>query len=199
MISLGVFAKPPLPGRVKTRLIPDIGAAGAARVYRHCLQHNLDMARKSGLDYQLFLSEPSSDPMFDDLDYELQKGDDLGDRMLNAFKSMLQRSPAGAMIIGSDCLDMTERHLQVAAQSLAHHQLVLLPAFDGGYALIGCQQIDAALFDNLSWSTERVYQQTLDNAQRLNYSVDSLNPVRDIDRLQDLEHYPELLALIASG
>ena len=105
----------------------------------------------------------------------------------------------GALLIGTDCLDLTSMHLQAAARALADHELVLLPALDGGYALIGCREIDPALFDGLKWSTERVYAQTLANARRLNFRVKTLEPVRDIDRLEDLEHYPELIALIASG
>jgi hypothetical protein len=82
---------------------------------------------------------------------------------------------------------------------LADHELVLLPAFDGGYALIGCTTIDSSLFRNLHWGGDRVYRQTVANAQKLNYRVGSLESVRDIDTLQDLEHYPDLLALIASS
>ena len=90
-------------------------------------------------------------------------------------------------------------HLQAAAQSLSDHELVLLPAIDGGYALIGCTAIDPALFDSLRWSSDQVYRQTVANARKLNYRVRSLESVRDIDTLQDLENYPELLALITSS
>lgn len=199
MIAVGIFAKPPLPGVVKTRLIPDIGADKAARVYRYCLEYTLAVVRQSGLDYQLFVSEDCDDPLFQDEEYNLQKGDDLGARMFHAFQDLLQRGADGALIIGTDCLDLTSMHLQEAATSLADHELVLLPAFDGGYALIGCSEIDPALFDKLRWSTDQVYRQTLTNARYLNYRVKSLETVRDIDRLQDLENYPELLTLVASS
>jgi hypothetical protein len=199
MIAVGIFAKPPLPGSVKTRLIPDIGAVKAASVYRYCLEYTLAVVRQSGLDYQLFISEASDDPLFQDEEYSLQKGDDLGARMLNAFQDLLRRGSDGAMIIGTDCLDITSMHLQAAARSLSDHELVLLPAIDGGYALIGCREIDPDLFSKLRWSTDQVYIQTVINARRLNYRVDTLESVRDIDSLQDLEHYPELLALIASS
>jgi rSAM/selenodomain-associated transferase 1 len=199
MISVGIFAKPPLPGMVKTRLIPDIGAGKAARVYRYCLEYTLAVVRQSGLDYQLFLSDDSDDPLFQGEAYSLQRGDDLGMRMYHAFRELLEQGTDGALIIGTDCLDLTSMHLQDAARSLADHELVLLPALDGGYALIGCSRIDAALFKQLRWSSDQVYRQTLANAGKLNYRVDSLESVRDIDTLQDLEHYPELLALITSS
>ena len=199
MISVGIFAKPPIPGRVKTRLIPDIGAAKAARVYRYCLEYTLAVVKQSGLDYQLFISEVSDDPIFQQEDYSLQKGEDLGARMFHAFQDLLTTGTDGALIIGTDCLDLTRMHLQLAAQSLSDHELVLIPALDGGYALIGCTTIDPSLFEKTRWSTDQVYRQTMANAKRLNYRSRSLEPVRDIDSLQDLEHYPELLALIASS
>ena len=199
MIGLGVFAKPPLAGLVKTRLIPAIGADKAARVYRHCLQHALELARHSGLDYQLFLSQPSDDAMFDAESLRLQKNGDLGRRMACAMHDLLGSNPGGAIIIGSDCLDMSLVHLRAAARALASHELVLLPALDGGFALIGCSRDEPALFARVDWGSGRVLRQTLANADRLGYRVSLLETVRDIDTLEDLEHYPELLALVASS
>jgi len=199
MIAVGIFAKPPYPGSVKTRLIPDIGAAKAASVYRYCLEYTLQVVRASGLEYQLFLSETCDDALFQQEEHRLQKGDDLGQRMYHAFQELLDTASDGALIIGTDCLDLTPMHLQDAARSLADHELVLIPALDGGYALIGCTTIEPGLFRDLRWSTDKVYRQTVTNAQRLNYRVASLETLRDIDTLQDLEHYPELLALIASS
>jgi len=199
MISVGIFAKPPSPGLVKTRLIPDIGADKAARVYRYCLEYTLEVARESGLDFQLYLSEVCDDELLQDEEHFVQKGSDLGTRMFNAIKDMLVMSTDGAIIIGSDCLDICSEHLLQAARALADHELVLLPAFDGGYALIACSDIDPGLFHNVSWSSDQVLKQTLANAKRLNYRVSLLETVRDIDTLHDLEQYPELLALIASS
>ena len=199
MIPVGVFAKPPLPGLVKTRLMADIGAAKAARVYRYCLDHALDVARNSGLDYTVYLSQESDDAPFNEERYRLQKGADLGTRMLNALADMLDDGPRAAMIIGSDCLDLEANRLQQAAQALANHELVMIPAADGGFALIGCCEANPALFRSVDWSSGQVLEQTLANARRLDYRVSLLQTVRDIDTLQDLEHYPELLSLIASS
>ncbi len=199
MISLGIFAKPPYPGAVKTRLIPDIGASKAARVYRYCLEYTLEVARQSGLDYQLYLSDVCDDALFQDEEHSVQKGSDLGTRMFNALKDLLETGTDGALIIGSDSLDITAWHLHQAAQALSDHELVFLPALDGGYALIGCTQINPELFREVRWSSDEVLEQTVSNARNLGYRVDLLETVRDIDTLQDLEHYPELLALIASS
>lgn len=199
MISVGIFTKPPLPGLVKTRLIPDIGANKAAEVYRYCLEYTLAVTQRSGLDYRLYLSQSCDDALIQEQDYSLQKGPDLGTRMLNALLDMLKTSEDGAIIIGSDCLDLNAIHIQRAAEALADHELVLVPALDGGYALIGCSRIDPALFQRVRWSTDQVLEQTLANAEQLNYRVALLETLRDVDTLQDLEHYPELLALIASS
>lgn len=199
MIPVGIFAKPPLPGLVKTRLIPEIGPNQAARIYRYCLEYTLELARHSGLDYQLYLSEESDDQLFQHEQYSIQKGAGLGARMLQALGDLVRGNPDGAIIIGSDCLDIQIGHLQAAAQALANHELVLLPAIDGGYALIGCSKPDPALFDGVTWSSERVLEQTVANAEKLNYRISLLETVRDIDTLQDLELYPELLALITSN
>ena len=199
MIKIGIFAKPPKPGQVKTRLIPDLGADKATAVYRYCLEYALAVVRQSGLEYQLFLTDDSDDPLFQGEAYRLQKGADLGERMFNGLRSLLAPDTQGAIIIGTDCLDLTRMHLQAAAARLANHELVLLPAFDGGYTLIGCSEIDPALFANVRWSTDQVCRQTLANAKDLGYRSHSLETVRDIDTLQDLEHYPELLTLVTSS
>jgi hypothetical protein len=199
LITVGIFARPPLPGTVKTRLIPDIGAHKATLVYRYCLEYTLAVVRQSGLDYQLFLTAESDDALFEGEPYRLQKGADLGERMQHGLQDLLERDSDGALIIGTDCLDLTSMHLLKAARALADHELVLLPAIDGGYALIGCSATDSTLFKSVRWSSDRVYRQTLANAEKLNYRVSSLESVRDIDTLQDLEHYPELLALVTSS
>ena len=199
MIPVGIFAKPPLPGLVKTRLMADIGAAKATRVYRYCLGYALDVASHSGLDYTVYLSQESDEDPFNEEQYRLQKGKDLGERMLNALQDMLDDGASAAIIIGSDCLDLGAERLQQAAQALASHELVLIPALDGGFALIGCREADPELFRRVHWGSSQVLEQTLANARRLRYRVSLLKSVRDIDTLQDLEHYPELLALIASS
>jgi len=199
MITVGIFAKPPCPGLVKTRLIPDIGADKAARVYRFCLEYTLEVARESGLEFQLYLSDVCDDELLQDEAYSVQKGHDLGTRMFNATRDLLVRNLDGTIIIGSDCLDISAGHLRQAARALANYELVLLPALDGGYALIGCTKVDPGLFRDISWSSDQVLKQTLANAEKLDYRVSMLETVRDIDTLQDLEQYPELLALIASS
>ena len=199
MPLIQVFAKPPVEGKVKTRLIPSLGAKKATRVYYYCLQHTLGMVRRSGYPYQIWLSEDSQDPEFEGEPYQLQQGGDLGARMLHAIDSQLQKSSPldnKVLLIGTDCLDLTEAHLQQAIEVLSSHELVLLPACDGGFALIGSRLIEAQLFSGVKWSSGEVLNQTVKNAQSLNYQVSILETVRDVDTLEDVDHYPELLSLI---
>ena len=196
MIEIGIFAKPPQAGKVKTRLIPDIGAEAATAVYRHCLRHALDTVATAQMAHRVFLSEPSDDPVFSGFRITLQRGDDLGQRMYNAITDLLDAGAAGAILIGTDCMDLCSGHLQAAARALTDHDLVLLPALDGGYALIGCRRIAPELFTDVQWSSAGVRTRTLANAENMNYRIEQLETVRDIDTLQDLEHYPELAALV---
>jgi len=196
-----LFAKPPVKGKVKTRLIPELGESAATNIYRHCLNYTLGLVRQSGIDYQLWLSEESQDSIFQGQPYSLQQGTGLGSRMLTAIKSQLDQKVtenSGVILIGSDCLDLTPAHLQQAIDALRYHDMVLLPTFDGGYALIGCRRIDTELFANVKWGGSMVLQKTLENAKSLDYRVSLLETVRDIDRLQDVNHYAELKSLITN-
>ena len=199
MAIVQIFAKPPVAGKVKTRLIADLGKTTATDIYRYCLHYTLNLVRQSGLEYQLWLSEDSTDPVFDGVDYRLQQGSDLGLRMLQAIGSQLQQQggdTAKVILIGSDCLDITIDHLRQAIEALNHSDIVLQPALDGGYALIACRKIDARLFSDVIWGCDRVFEQTLKNAKDLDYRVTILETVRDIDTLQDVNHYAELKSLI---
>lgn len=200
MTLIQIFAKPPVAGKVKTRLIPDLGESVATEIYRYCLNYTLNMARQSGFDYQIWLSEASSDPIFQGEAYRLQQGANLGSRMLQTISSQLQQATSDmpkVILIGSDCLDIASHHLQQAAEALGSHDIALLPALDGGYALIGCRKIEAQLFADVEWGTGSVFEQTLKNAKFLNYRVSILETVRDIDTLQDVNHYAELKPLIS--
>ena len=197
MAIIQVFAKPPVAGKVKTRLIAELGEKVATDIYRFCLDYSLDMVRRSGYEYQIWLSEDSSDEIFRGEAYNLQQGADLGSRMLQAISSQLQpNDSAKVVLIGSDCLDITFSHLQQALEALDNNDIVLLPALDGGYALIACRKVDARLFAEVKWSSSQVLEQTLKNARNLNYSVKILETVRDIDTLLDVNHYAELKSLI---
>jgi rSAM/selenodomain-associated transferase 2/rSAM/selenodomain-associated transferase 1 len=195
-----IFAKPPVEGSVKTRLIPDIGGDNATRVFRHCLGYALNLLRGSHCDYQIWLSEDTQDGIFQQEPYRLQQGIGLGDRMLFALETALSDKPNNKVIlIGSDCLDLKQSHFDQTIAALDTNDIVLLPTFDGGFALIGCRVIDSLLFNHVEWSSSRVLEQTINNARLLNYQVHLLEMVRDIDTMADLGHYPDLLSIVDQG
>ena len=200
MALIQIFAKPPVEGSVKTRLIADLGVSVATDIYRYCLGYTLNLVRHSGFDYQIWLSEDSSDAIFQGEAYRLQRGTGLGSRMLQAIDESLERSESGfkkVILIGSDCLDITVDHFRQAIDALGNHDIVLLPTLDGGFALIACRKIDSQLFSGVEWGGSRVFEQTLHNARTLDYRVSILETIRDIDTLQDVNHYAELKSLVS--
>jgi len=194
---LQLFAKPPLPGKVKTRLIPDIGIECATAVYRHCLQSNIELLKQSPFDIELWLTDESDDSLFDGLSVRYQQGPDLGARMLYALRDALQHDFHKVILIGADCLDLSDRLLRRVCDNLQQHELVLIPAHDGGYVLIGlCARVAPELFEDIRWSSDQVLKQTLERAMRLGLDTRVMNPLRDIDRVHDLQHYPQLTQLL---
>jgi len=194
---LQLFAKPPIEGQVKTRLIPAIGAAKATAVYRHCLAANIRLLKKTGFDYQIWLTEPSDDELFHHQPIAYQQGPDLGARMLHALQQALASEYDKVILIGSDCLDLSSNILHRVCDKLAQHELVLIPALDGGYVLIAARHsIHQTLFDAIDWSSEYVLTQTLERAMRAGIDTLVLNPLRDIDRVEDLQHYASLTELL---
>ncbi len=118
-----------------------------------------------------------------------QVGEDLGSRMKNAFQFAFERGAKRVIIIGSDCPGITTELLQTALTALLDHEVVVGPALDGGYYLLGMQDFYPSLFDEIAWSTEQVAAQTLAAAQQLGLSVAQLPALSDVDYLEDWLHY----------
>ncbi len=187
-IRLSIFARLPVPGQVKTRLIPALGAEGAARLYARLLADTVLAARESGLDFELRVTggEPA---LFHavygaDLSVVPQGEGDLGQRMA--------RVEAPGLIIGSDCPAMSAALLQAAASALDDRDVVLGPAADGGYYLVGFNRPMPFLFDAMEWSTARVLSETLARLARRRIGPAILPELADIDTAEDLAAWPEL-------
>jgi uncharacterized protein len=131
-----------------------------------------------------------------DVDYCVQPEGDLGDRMASVFKSVLSKGYRAAVIVGTDCPDLNTTLLAQSFSALAQNDLVLGPAIDGGYYLIGLPREAPELFAEIAWSTGEVLEQTLAIAQRLNLTPFLLPCLTDIDVPQDLEH-PSVQALLS--
>ena len=191
-----LFAKAPVAGRVKTRLMAEIGAEKSLQVYLHCLRHNLSLLQNSEMDYEVWLDNTSDHELFNKVQPKWQQGNNLGEKMHHAMNQALsdaQHRFNQVILIGSDCLDITPVLLQKVVQQLARYPLVIIPAWDGGYVLIAaCQSINPEVFQHVDWGTDRVLNQTLDNCRSIGQQPYLFNPLRDIDHVKDMQHYAAL-------
>jgi uncharacterized protein len=193
-----VFAKAPVPGSAKTRLIPALGAEGAATLAARLLDHALAQCRAAACDgdgLELCVTPNTSHPAFraaaerGDLRLTLQHGGDLGERMHGAFHRVLATAPR-AVLIGTDAPGLVPSVLRAASAALNTADAVFVPALDGGYALVGLRQPQPALFTDMPWSTASVMAATRDRARAAGLRWVELPPVADIDEPSDLVHLP---------
>jgi rSAM/selenodomain-associated transferase 1 len=205
-----VFAKAPLPGRAKTRLIPKLGVAGAARLHARLIARTLRTARAARFSVVELHVTPSRThalfafygKTFRIKKIERQRGSDLGERMHDALASALRRYRA-AILIGTDCPVLTAADLRRAARLLrGGYDAVLAPAEDGGYALIGVGKGSAALFSALfrgiAWGGPDVYAETVKRLAAAGYRWRALRTVWDLDRPADLQRFASLRLRLAS-
>lgn len=191
-----VFAKAPLPGQVKTRLIPALGAAGAAQLARQMLDHTLQQTQLAGIGPVELCASPSitaSDwagyPLPHGVETSEQGEGDLGARMARACRQALTRNPR-VLLIGTDCPGLTALRLRTAAAALDCHAAVIHPALDGGYPLLGLRTFHPSLFTDMPWSTAAVAELTIVRMQTLEWSVWVGDELADIDEPADLVHLP---------
>ncbi len=194
--SLIIFAKSPVAGQVKTRLIPSIGREKATNLYRELLARTLDTAVKTQFtDIQLWISGNIRHRYFsgfknrNNFKFYQQEGKDLGQRMFNAFDSVLKKHPY-AILIGSDCPSLLNSDLKRAMTLLKNgKELVLGPAKDGGYYLIGLRKNNFKLFSEIKWGGESVFSETYSRAKKMKLDIELLSEKRDVDRASDLYSY----------
>jgi rSAM/selenodomain-associated transferase 1 len=186
--ALIVFARPPVPGQVKTRLAAGIGPHRALEVYRRLLNQTMDLLLAwAGPRYLYHASSTMPLPYWPPMQctHRLQQGTDLGARMQVAMAEVLA-DHVQALIIGTDCPGLSQDLVSEAARQLVCHDMVLGPAVDGGYYLLGIKKPAAVLFEDMPWSTDQVAALTLARAARLGYVCHQLPVLRDIDTEADL-------------
>ena len=187
-----VFAKAPVAGKVKTRLIPRLGAEGAARLAKAMLEQALAEAAAAAVGPVELCTDPSpSDPLWDSIRDQAdqlspQGPGDLGQRLDRAARRCLQAGEK-ILLIGSDCPELDRLRLREAAARLEDHMAVIHPAADGGYALLGLKAYDASLFAEIAWSTDRVAADTIDRIRRLGWPMHIAETLHDVDEPADLE------------
>ena len=190
-----VFVKSPTPGDVKTRLIPHLTGQEAAELYKCFVTDILRTTQKLGTDVRLHVAYqphprasdlswvdlPNTPPMF------RQEGKSLGERLVHAFGLAFGRGAQHVVIIGSDSPALPKAHLDHAFSALNDADVVLGPATDGGYYLIGLSRPCLRLFDDVSWSGDQVFEKTAQNAQVQGYKLKVLPMHFDIDTFDDLK------------
>ena len=198
MTTLVIFAKAPQPGSVKTRLIPALGAEGAAALARRMLDHAIDHALGAGVGpVELCMSPAPGDLAWRgvylpaDVRCTAQDEGDLGQRMASAVQRVTTCHGQPVLLMGSDCPALTSQEISRAAGQLQGHDAVLIPAVDGGYALIGLKSPCPALFTDMRWSTSVVCAETLRRAATLGLTVWQGPLLHDIDEPADLALLPE--------
>ncbi|MDH5436191.1 MAG: TIGR04282 family arsenosugar biosynthesis glycosyltransferase [Gammaproteobacteria bacterium] len=192
---LMIFAKAPVAGEVKTRMIPALTPVQAAELQHHFILDTLQKSTQNNLaTVELWCSPDTNHSVFKHcanqfpVSLHTQIGDDLGERMENAFSSGLTSSD-WTIIIGTDCPSLSIDDLDKAMHKLEHgYQAVIQPARDGGYVLIGLTQNSSTLFTNIDWGTSQVFTQTRERLDKLGWRYVVLEERQDIDRPVDLKY-----------
>lgn len=192
--GLIIFIKNPVPGKVKTRVAEDLGNEKALEIYRELCLITRKVAQKfEGKLYVFYSDEILRNDEWQDSIYQKyeQVGQDLGERMADAFSKLLPLHDI-LILIGSDCPYLSSEDLGKASMQLQHMDCVLGPAEDGGYYLIGLRKMIPELFVNKSWSSRKLYSETIQTLKEVGASVFSLHTLSDIDYATDWEAYKKM-------
>lgn len=201
-----VFARAPLEGRVKTRLSPELDSGRILKLYKCFVTDTLNMLKQTGRPLCLCFDPPDAENIMrdwlgDDIAFQAQDGNNLGEKMANAFAAAFASGVESAVLIGTDAPDLSTKIIVRAFSALTDHDAVIGPAADGGYYLIGFRSdtFRHAVFETIPWSTASVYAATLARLSAYGASVYRLPEWRDIDHYADLCALARLLALNESS
>ena len=190
-LAVAVMAKAPLPGLAKTRLIPALGAEGAAALAQRLLDHAVAQAVAAAVGpVTLWCTPEETHPSFHALRLRhgiklaQQQGADLGQRMHHIF----EQATGPLLLMGTDLPGLNAEMIREAAMRLGDHDAVFVPAVDGGYGLVGLHRPCASLFENMRWSTPQVMAQTRARLARAGLRHSELPALQDIDEPDDLIH-----------
>ncbi|WP_055447716.1 TIGR04282 family arsenosugar biosynthesis glycosyltransferase [Lacinutrix mariniflava] len=183
------FTRNPELGKVKSRLAKRIGEASALEVYKFLLEHTKNVLSKLDCDRAVYYSvKIRENDIWDSEVFSKHKqfGDDLGERMKNAFENGFKKGYEKIIIVGSDLYDLNTEIINQAFKQLDTNDNVIGPAEDGGYYLLGMKTLNPSVFDIENWGTETVYKQTISKLTSSLYVLETLN---DIDYVEDLKPY----------
>lgn len=192
--TVAIFAKAPVAGFAKTRLIPRLGPEGAARLQADLILRTIHTALDAAIGpVQLWCAPACTHPAFADLarrypiNLREQTTGSLGDRMHGAFLAEAGDGPV--LLVGVDCPPLAAEHLRLCAGALAHKDAVFLPAEDGGYVLVGLRRPDPHVFADVPWSSAAVMEITRQRLRQRNLSWAEPATLWDLDRPEDFERW----------
>ncbi len=184
-----VFYRNPELGKVKTRLAKTVGDQKALSIYLKLSTHTKSISENLPLDkvvyYSHFVDVADAWPN-SSFQKKVQLGNDLGEKMQNAFAEEFKKGYSSICILGTDCFELTSKIIEQAFQQLEKHDAVIGPAKDGGYYLLGMKKLTPELFKNKNWSTDSVASDTINDFKRLGLSYAELPILTDVDEEKDL-------------
>lgn len=191
--ALLIFVKNLIYGQVKTRLAAAVGNDKALNIYQQLLQHTNNICKNIHANKIVFYSDFIEEDIWKTKEFKkkIQQGNDLGERMKNAFIKAFESGFEKVIIVGTDCPQINESILENAFAKLDSFDVVLGPANDGGYYLLGMKKLQPFLFENIKWSTGSVLKETISRCEKNDLSYFLLPELIDIDEEKDLVHLKE--------
>ena len=190
MNAIIIFIKNPVLGTAKTRLAKDVGDERALEIYKSLLSYTRTVSSMVQANRFLFYSNEIIDDDWDAkiFNKKVQSGNDLGARMSNAFKEVLKNHDK-AVIIGSDCPQLDLMTISTAFSALDEYDHVIGPSQDGGYYLLGMKEYNPEVFEEMTWSTASVCEETIDRIKSKNKTYKLLEVLSDVDHKEDWDKY----------
>ena len=186
-----IFTRNPVLGKVKTRLAKTVGDKTALDIYTFLLKKTKEITLDSPCDKVVYYSEKIiKNDIWNCNSFrkEVQSGEDLGAKMKNSFYDAFENNYRKVVLIGSDIYDLESHHINEAFKKLETNDVVMGPALDGGYYLIGLKKMHPKIFDNKRWGSSTVRKDTLKNLEKVD--VHLLPILNDVDVIEDIEHHP---------
>ncbi|MCH2033866.1 MAG: TIGR04282 family arsenosugar biosynthesis glycosyltransferase [Tenacibaculum sp.] len=196
---LMIFTRNPELGKVKTRLAKSLGDEKALEIYKFLLNRTNEVTQQTSYDKAVFYSvKVRNNDIWDATIFQKlqQEGDDLGERMQNAFTTAFAMGYEKVTIIGSDLYDLESHHIDEAFNQLNSNDVVIGPAEDGGYYLLASKQVYPDIFKNKDWGTSSVREATLNDLKKQNVFL--LPILNDVDVIEDIQNHPAFTQFLNS-
>ncbi len=192
--ALIIFIKNPILGKAKTRVAASVGKHKALEIYKELLLHTKKVVQSVNTQRYLFYTyfiDKADNWNNNEFHKKLQTEGDLGKKMKDAFEYCFTQGAEKVVIIGSDCGDLSKTHIEKAFNLLNHNEIVIGPAEDGGYYLLGMSKKNYFVFENKEWSTSTLLESTISEIKQHNKTFQLLEILNDIDTFEDYKLWKE--------